>query len=80
MGFYWITFKDKKGVCAVAKDMDEAAAFGRVHAGEPCMSIKTLPYPAGQPIGRKTNFPSFCYRPHECAGKHSCQAPRACND
>lgn len=47
--------------------------------------IKSLPYPADPCIWKFAHpkhgpCPSFCYKPHQCAGKTACPQNRACDD
>lgn len=45
------------------------------------LSVQTLPYPAEPRLGYKSgDCPSFCMRPHECAGRSSCPRSIACSE
>ncbi|MBK6942528.1 MAG: hypothetical protein IPH13_20320 [Planctomycetes bacterium] len=83
MAFYWVEIKGsaRGGGTAQADSADAAKAIA-VQAGHDESAIgrvRTLPYPAN-PYLNEIGWPDFCYQPETCAGKHSCQARRACTE
>lgn len=77
---YWVTFKTKSAVCVEAENPVEAAKLAAAHVGEAASDVKTLPYPAHPRIGTKSDCPSFCYKPRECAGRGCCHQRISCTE
>lgn len=85
----WITFKKPVdfpgynrplfGIC-VEGTVGETMVINQVGPNN-VDSIKSLPYPADPRLGtNEDSCPSFCFRPNECAGYHSCPRPYACSE
>jgi hypothetical protein len=76
---YWITFVEPithngRSYRAGCVNMPEdAEAFGPVQRCEP------LPYPADPQLTTR-GWPSFCYDPTTCQGRHACPKGHACSE
>ena len=79
MSAYWITFENRGLGCVTAPNAGVAytiaEGFGTV------LNVATLPNPATPRLNPgESDSPSFCYLPHRCAGRTSCQSSRSCTD
>ena len=68
---YCIEATDEAGVAAIVKTVLPDASI---------LATSTLPYPAQPRLGPRSDIPSFCYSPNECAGKSCCPKNYACDD
>jgi hypothetical protein len=78
MGAYWLIFPTAEAGCVEAESEGEANIIGQKERGEPPKTIKILPYPADQRIGKRTGTPSFCFQPDKCQGRSSCPRRISC--
>ena len=84
---YWMKFENGKAGCVEAGTPKEAIRLGEKKVGSKHTSIDMLPYPADPRLvvkkyvdadGSECTFPSFCWTPEECKGRHSCPKSYSC--
>lgn len=86
----WVTFESGKQACVEATDEiialpqeDRPAALKKLAeelGKEPVTKVQHLSNPASPRLNNPHGWPSFCYRPRECAEAGRCTSGRACND
>ena len=92
---YWITFADGTHGCLETpidyeqSDPDQRRtdmlALATEIKGVEATEIRSLPYPANPRLNRQEHqgsgaCPSFCFQPHQCAGRTSCPLRYACDN
>lgn len=86
MSAYWVKFETGSPACVeVSGGMDAALAVATEIAGRKAVSAASLPYPANPRLnrmeyGKHGPCPSFCFTPHQCAGKSFCPKSYACSE
>lgn len=75
---HWADFSDRPSGTVNAPTEEDALERAKAF-GNPTRA-RRLPYPAEPVLGARSDMPSFCVRPNECAGQSSCPRRRACSE
>lgn len=84
--FWWLNLRggNQRALCVEAPTEAEAQLIAEANTGGKTEYIRPLPYPA-EPRAKFSafydpKFPSFCYRPEQCAGRTCCPQNYSCTE
>ncbi len=77
---FWVESQEGRGVCVEADTPEEASRVAGEVTGKVMVRVQVLPYPAEPRIGDRSDFPSFCHSPRQCAGRGCCPQSYSCTE
>ena len=83
MRAYWVRLENNQAGCIDAEDDKEADFVAMIVAAmtkTEVKSVEILPYPANPYWVRRSDMPTFCIDPNNCAGRTSCPKHYACSE